>query len=57
MVQSEKQGCSHLRNSMDTMLLVEREKVKAMDEAGFNTVRDAVLTHVAEKDKNMKEDF
>ena len=42
---------------MDTMLLVEREKVKAMDEAGFNTVRDAVLTHVAEKDKNMKEDF
>ena len=41
---------------MDTCLAAEREKVKAMDDAGFNTVRDAVLTHIAEKDKNMMEE-
>ena len=56
-VQSEKQGCSYIRNSMDTMLLAERENVKAMDDEGFNTVRNAVLTLISEKDKNMKEEF
>ena len=41
---------------MDTMLASEREKVKAMDDAGFNTVRNAVLTIISEKDKNLQEE-
>ena len=42
---------------MDTMLLEYQTKTKAMTDEEFNTVRDAVKTHISEKDKNQKEDF
>jgi len=52
MVQSEKHGCSHLRNSMDKCLQDFREKVKNMTEEDFQKSRDSVLTTLSEKDKN-----
>ena len=56
MVQSALKGCSHIRNSMDKCLEVNREKVKNMTEEGFNKSRDSVLTKLKEKDKNQAED-
>lgn len=57
MVQSEKQGCSHLRNSLDKCLADFREKVKNMSDEDFKKSRDSVLTTISEKDKNQQEDF
>jgi len=57
MVQSEKQGCSHLRNSMDKCLEEFREKVQKLSDEDFQKSRDSVLTTISEKVKNQNEAF
>ena len=57
LVQSDKQGCSYIRNSIDKCLEQIREKVKTLDEEEYIKTRDSVQTKLALKDKNQAEDF
>lgn len=56
MIQSEKVGNSHLRNSLDKVLDIQRQKVREITEEQFIKNRDSVLTKISEKAKNQKED-
>lgn len=57
LVQSDKQGCSYLRNSVDKCLEKNRENLKTMTDEEFDKQRNSVLTNLEEKDKNQKEEF
>lgn len=52
-VQSPNQPCEYIVNSLNTLLNVQREKVRNITEEDFKTQLDSVLVKLSEKDYNL----
>jgi insulysin len=57
LIQSPNKGCSHIRNSLDKHLQEMSEKVEKISNEDFETQVEALMTLLAEKDKNQEETF
>lgn len=56
-IQSPSKNCTHIRTRLDLHLMRMRTKVQQISDEDFQTNIGAVMTTVAEKDKNLEDDF
>jgi len=56
LIQSPKFGCSHIRNSLDKHLAVQRIKATETTDEEFKTIQEALCTQIEEQDKNLAQE-
>jgi len=56
LIQSPKFTCSHIRNSLDKHLAVQRVKAAELSDEDFKTMQEAICTQIEDQDKTLADE-